>query len=280
MITREQKETRVARARAHLDNNRLQPGSWLGGSVACDAVDILGRERAAEAGSDPDSFYAIVAAQDGTAEWLEHLRDMVVENWPDDRRLHWHLAFADALPVGRDLNPIYHRICLRLLRIASSFSDTWPALSRAATVGLIDRVSDLHGRQEHDDAVWQDARSLGESVWLMAEAAGKEAFDDAGQGEKRMTAGECAAESALFAARGAAWSAWTPVHDAPAPFPCDTTEMQSGGYFTWGASRCAHDAVWSAGMGAVARSQKPVSWPLELPAWSDVAQLILRELSR
>ena len=148
MITQEQKATRVARARAHLDNNRLQPGFWLGGSVACDAVDILGHERAAEVGSDPDCLFAIVAAHDGTAEWLERLRDMVVDKWPDERRFRWHLAFAEALPVGRDLAPAYHRICLGLLQMAISYSETWPALSRAATVDLINRLSGLHRRQE------------------------------------------------------------------------------------------------------------------------------------
>src|SRR5262245_54181407 len=116
MTTSEQRAARIARAKAQLDNNRLRPGTLLGSSVACDAVDILRPERAADASSE--HFCAIVAAHDGTAEWLEHLRNMVVESWVDERRFRWHLAFAEALPVGRDLTPIYHRICLGLLQIA------------------------------------------------------------------------------------------------------------------------------------------------------------------
>src|SRR5262245_39336892 len=277
-MTPAQKASRIARARAHLDNNQLQPGTLLGGSVACDAVDILGSERAAQTGSE--HFCAIVAAHDGTAEWLEQLRDMVVNSWPDQQRFQWHLAFAEALPVARDLTPSYHRICLELLHIAISYSNTWPAIARATTVDLIDRICALHRRQERDEANWHDAKTLGEAAWLVAETAAKQAFNDAEQSETRMTAGECAAESALRAAKSATWSAWSPVHDAASRALWGKPAPEAGDSSNWAASRCAYEAVWSAGMGAAALSQKPLTWPLELPAWSRVAELILCELSR
>jgi hypothetical protein len=278
MMTPAQKAARVARAKAHLEDNRLQPGTLLGGSVACDALDILGPERAAQ--TEPEHFCAIVAAQDGTAEWLEQLRDMVVNSWPDQRRLRWHLAFAEALPVARDLTPSYHRICLGLLQIAIASNSTWPALARTATIELIDRVSALHRREERDEAVWQAAKALGETAWLVAETAAKQAFKAAEQGETRLTAGECAAESALRAAKSATWSAWCPAHDAASRALWGKPATEAGDCSNWAASRCAYEAVWSAGMGAVAKSQGPLHWPLELPAWSRVADLILMELSR
>src|SRR5262245_3539742 len=273
MMTAAQKAARVRPARANLENNRLQPGTLLGGSVACDAVDILGRERAAQTGSE--HFCAIVAAHDGTAEWLEQLRDMVVNSWPDQQRFQWHLAFAEALPVARDLTPSYHRICVELLQIAISNSNTWPAIARATTVDLIE-----HRRQERDEAAWHDAKALGEAAWLVAETAAKQAFNDAEQSETRMTAGECAAESALRAAKSATWSAWSPVYDAESRALWRKPATEAGDCSNWAASRCAYEAVWSAGMGAVAQSQRPLTWPLELPAWSWVADLILCELSR
>jgi hypothetical protein len=278
MMTPAQKAARIARARAHLDNNRLQPGTLLGGSVACDALDILGPERAAQLGSE--HFCAIVAAHDGTAEWLEQLRDLVINSWPDQQRFRWHIAFAESLPVGRDLTPCYHRICLKLLHIGLSNSNTWPPIARTATVDFIDRVSALHRRQEPDEAAWREAKALGETVWLVAETATKQAFNDAEQSETRMTAAECAAESALRAAKSATWSAWSPVHDAASRALWGKSATEAGDGSNWAASRCAYEAVWSAGMGAVAQSQKPLVWPLELPAWSRVADLILNELSR
>ena len=174
LMTPAQKAARIARARAHLDNNRLQPGTLFGGSVACDVVDILGAERATQV--DSEHFSAIIAAHDGTAEWLEQLRDMVVNSWPDQQRFQWHLAFAEALPVERDLTPCYHRICLELLQIAISNSSTWPANARASTVDLIERISALHRRQERDEIAWHAAKVLGEAAWLVAETAVKQAF--------------------------------------------------------------------------------------------------------
>src|SRR5262245_10777313 len=277
-MTPAQKASRIARARAHLDNNQLQPGTLLGGSVACDAVDILGAERAAQA--DSEHFCAIVATHDGTAEWLEQLRDMVVNSWPDQRRFRWHLAFAEALPVARDLTPSYHRICLELLQIAISNSSTWPANARAAAVDRIERISTLHHQQERDETAWHNAKALGEAAWLIAETAVKQAFNAAEQSEMRMTTGECAAESALRAVKSATWSAWSPVHDATSRALWGKSANEAGDCSNWAASRCAYEAVWSAGLGAAAQAQESLTWPLELPAWSRVADLILCELSR
>ena len=205
---------------------------------------------------------------------------MVVNSWPDQQRFQWHLAFAEALPIGRDLTPSYHRICLELLQIAMSYSNTWPTNVRAQAVDLIDRVSALHRRQERDEAIWHDSNTLGEAAWLIAETAAKQAFNSAEQSETRMTAGECAAESVLRAVKSATWSAWSPVHDAANRALWGKPATEAGDCSNWAASRCAYEAVWSAGMGAVAQAQKPLTWPLELPAWSRVADLILRELSR
>jgi hypothetical protein len=273
-----QKATRIARAKAHINDNRLQPGTSFGGSVACDAVDILGAERATQTGSE--HFCAIVAAHDGTVEWLEQLRDMVVNSWPDQQRFQWHLAFAEALPVERDLTPCYHRICLELLQIPISNSNTWPANARAATVDLIERISTLHRRQERDETAWHAAKVLGEAAWLIAETAVKQAFKAAEQSETRMTTGECAAESALRAVKSATWSAWSPVHEAASRASWGKSGAEAGDCSNWAASRCAYEAVWSAGLGAAAQAQESLTWPLELPAWSRVADVILCELSR
>jgi hypothetical protein len=67
------------------------------------------------------------------------------------------------------------------------------------------------------------------------------------------------------------------VHDAASRALWGKPATEAGDCSNWAASRCAYEAVWSAGLGAVAVSQEPLTWPLELPAWSKVADLILCE---
>lgn len=269
MITAERKAARVARAKAHIQAGRLRQGTLFNGSVSCDAIDILGPERAAQT-EDVQEFFALVAAHDGSAEWLERLRDIVFEKLPDDRPLRWHVELAEALPVGRDLAPYHHRICLGLLRIALTHSDMWPTNCRDAVVDFVRRMAELHRRQERNLSVWEAAKSAGEDARAVAESACRSAARSADPNESAMTAAEGAAESALRAFRSATWSAWTPFN---------SDEDDGSGSWCRSASQCADEAAWSVAFGVLAASGEPLRSRMPLSAWIAIADLILDVLT-
>lgn len=112
------KAEHVMLAMFHRESDRLRSGSYgdavagTGCSVGCLAMD-RGLRRDDHAG---------LAAAVGLPEWFVRLQDSVFEGLPDFAKADWHVALAEAVPVGLDLQPAYHRICARILREV-----TWPA---------------------------------------------------------------------------------------------------------------------------------------------------------
>lgn len=280
MPTAAQRHARIARAKKHQILDRLLP-IWLPEHpVCCDAVALLGP--ACAKNTDSTDFFAIVAAHDGTAEWLERLRSRVFERWVDVRRFGWDLAFAEALPVGVDLALLYHRMCLGFLDVPRPFHAIWPTSCRETVIELIDRTCELHRLGMLGGVAWEDCGDLriyGETIWMEAEAARKAAFDLSPAEEAWMTAAECGAESAWNAVSCAVWSIWSPALELVDEPSLDWRRARAGSTGQWGAAQCADHAVWSAGFGAAAQNPAPPDWPLDFPAWAGVAEFVLHTLS-
>ena len=210
MITAEKKRARIERAKRHAEADMLIAGCYVSGgkgcSVGCDAIDILGIE-----GAKGGGLHKIVADNDGTPEWLEHLRDVVFEGLPDDRRAWWHVALAEAIPVGVDLVRAHHKIHVAILDVAlrgiAGNTEPYAAECRAA----IDTVRHLHGVAATEgswDRVAAEAEmDAAEAAWGAAEAAW-------GAAESWAWGAVSAAWGAVSAARSAAWGAESAVRSA------------------------------------------------------------------
>lgn len=166
MMTEAQKEARIARAKRHVAADLLITGAYVdhgkGCSVGCDALEIVGRDPGA-------NYHRIVADHDGTPEWLEQLRDVIFEGLPADKRSWWHVAVAEPIPTGIDLQPHYHLICAGILDITLEQSATWADEYRDQCVSAIKNVRDLH-------VAWSAAWSAAESARSVAESARSAAY--------------------------------------------------------------------------------------------------------
>jgi hypothetical protein len=206
MTTAEQKAARLARAKQHVAADRLRSGFYsddddhsTGNSVGCDAIDIVGWQW------HYDNPYTIVAGHDGTPEWLERLRDAVFEGLPAERRAWWHVALAEALPVGVDLQPAYHQMSVAILTRTLEHRDTWGEPYGAHVAAAIEQTIAYHRDPSESarSAAMSAARSAAESAASasrMAERAESAARSAA------MSAARIAATSAMWGAASAAWS--------------------------------------------------------------------------
>lgn len=207
MLTEEKKAARIERAMKHAELDRLMAGTYVQGSrgcsVGCDAIDILGADKAASDGTD---YHAVVAEHDGTSEWLEHLRDAVFEGLPADKRSWWHVELAKALPAGRDFNPFYHKIQVAILDISlrsiAGNNEPYAVECRAAieTVQHMHRTAAATG--EWDESAESAAESAARSAWSAAWSAARSAESAArrARGARRARRG---ARRARRGARGA-----------------------------------------------------------------------------
>lgn len=114
MTTAKQKAARIARAKEHVTTDRLN------GRFYSDVSDIAGWQ------PQYDNPHAIIAEHYGTPKWLEHLSDLVFEGLPADKLSWWHVALAEALPVGVDLQPAYHQICVAILTQTPDHREIFP----------------------------------------------------------------------------------------------------------------------------------------------------------
>jgi hypothetical protein len=238
MLTHEKKMARIERAKQHAATDRLRSGYYsttadqsLGCSVGCDAIDIAGWQ------SDFDNPHAIVAEHDGTPEWLERLRDAVFEGLPKEDRAGWHVALAEALPVGVDMQPVYHMLCVSMLELTLEHRSAW---------------ADSYG-VEVEAAVWQaiayhcNPTSAARSALLAADVAARSAAWRVALVEN---AALCAEQSATNAVHSAAWS------DSFAPHRAASTAQNAAWIVAHSAASTAQNAAWS------------VAWSARSAAWS------------
>mgnify|MGYP000607388941 FL=1 len=178
MLSVEQKAERVARAERHAESDRLvsgdyirMNGDWKGCSVGCDFVEIqLGKGLDINTiNANGGDFHSVVAEHDGTPEWLEHLRDKIFEGLPAEDRAWWHVSLAKSLPVGVDLGPAYHLICIRILNDLLSQKESWPESCRGQVADSINQTIAFH--QEPTETARSAAWSAAESAWSAADSA-------------------------------------------------------------------------------------------------------------
>jgi hypothetical protein len=128
---------------------------------------------------------------DDMPEWLGHLRDVVFEGLSAEHRAWWHVALAEALPVGVDLQPAYHQICIRILEdICLSRQEVWQEPYKSKVVKAIRQVIDYHrepteqnrvaAKSKADYVVWCTDCSLRSADRDAAKSAAGSAFWSAG----------------------------------------------------------------------------------------------------
>ena len=119
-------------------------------SVGCDLIDISDKPWNE---IDADGCHAKVAAHDGTAEWIERLRDNVFEGLPADKSSWWHVALAEALPeddkrIARfgsdDWKPYFHAVLIAILEFALEQKECWQERYRPLVESAINQVIEYH----------------------------------------------------------------------------------------------------------------------------------------
>jgi len=184
MLTHEKKMARIERAKQHAAADRLRSGFYtdaknhsIGCSVGCDAIDIAGWQ------GEYSNPHAIVAQHDGTPEWLEHLRDRIFEGLPPNRRSWWHVALAEVLPVGSDMQAEYHLICIAILERQKTRSSNWDMAAYGdEVVAALDQTIAYHRNPT------ESARSAARSAAMSARRAVESAESAAESAESAWSA--------------------------------------------------------------------------------------------
>ena len=192
------KAQRIANAIRHRDSDMLVSGVYNdknghGCSVGCDAIDL---------DYTGDTPHAIVANKWGTPLWLEHLRDCVFEGLPPDARAEWHVNLARAIPIGANLDCMYHQFLAWLLSNESPCSAENADTQVAAAVSA---VRELHLRAIAGEAVTPEEWAA--AAYSAARSAAHSAADSAAYAARSAyaaySAAYAAADSAAYAARSA-----------------------------------------------------------------------------
>ena len=269
MITRKQKQARIERAERHVRLDQLVSDEglyfWLKGelkcsSIGCDFIDI----RLAQGANLNDlgkDHCAVVAAHDGTPEWLEQLRAWVFEGLSEEHHAWWHVEHARALPIGIDLQPAFHLICIKILEFCLLSSEQWPEPYRWQINAAIELTMDHHkdpsaksaetartaasaaaepARSAARSKAGSMAGSMAKSAYLAADSAACSA------GGFAFTAAMCAADSVV-----AAKTAWSPEElaafsaaDPSAYSAADLAMRSAADWAEWWAYSAAVDSAW------------------------------------
>ena len=194
------KQERIERHKRHIEADRLMAGCYQdesnplkGCSVGCDAIDISG---------DADgNCHKVVAEHDGVPEWLEHLRDAVFEGLPEDERAGWHLALAESIPVGADIEIVRHQLADWML------SDDGPMPEAVNHATVKDAISQV--RKYHQDCIGDvfESEAASSAAWSAAISAAISAASSAAWSAASSAAWSAASSAAESAASSAAWSA-------------------------------------------------------------------------
>jgi hypothetical protein len=181
-----------------------QNGTWKGCAVACSlrSLAIVKGEDLREKYNDHKRYETDL----GIPEWLARLEDTIFEGLPVDAAKEWPEQFAEAIPVGVDLEPVKYYFCAFLLK------------------ENIDRVLSLDIEDDLKKKVVDAIRG----VLSVHETAIQTGEWDEAAARSAESAARSAARSAESAAWSAAWSAW------------------SAAWSAWSAARSAWSAAWSA----------------------------------
>ena len=87
-------------------------GDWKGCAVGC-SIHSLNKKL----GKDlPTNDHTVYETELGIPEWLARLEDILFENLPQEEAVLWPEQFAQAIPVGVNLEPIKWHFCSFLLK--------------------------------------------------------------------------------------------------------------------------------------------------------------------
>lgn len=218
------KQARIDRAKKHVEMDRLVSGFYRDGetdrgcSVGCDAIDICN-----DTGTSP---HGVVSEYDGVPEWLEHLRDVIFEGLYDADRSGWHVALAEAIPVGVDIDIVKHQLADWIL------SDDGPIPEAVKHPIVSDAI--LLVRKYHQGRISGDVTmSAARSAMSAATSAAKSAAAESSVNFAVMSAARFAVLSAWSAAESAARSA-------------ESSAARSAAGLAWSAAWSAWSAAWSA----------------------------------
>lgn len=142
----------------------------------------------------------------GTPLWLNYLVDRIFENLPNGKAKEFPLQLIRAIPVGKNIDVIYHKFYAWLLEDVKQYVN--PQYDKGV-LDAINKVIDLHlevvaGKRpsifEEESAAWSAAASAAASA---AESAVRSAAVSAAVSAAR-SAGRSAARSAAESAAGSA----------------------------------------------------------------------------
>ena len=110
------KNRHIEQAKRHYELDMLVTGTYeyiqndffRGCSVGCFAHEIKPNFK-----SEAIDPHQIVAEYLNLPEWLIRLQDTIFEGLPPDERKEWHVQLAEAIPVGKDLEPVRHLLAIR-----------------------------------------------------------------------------------------------------------------------------------------------------------------------
>lgn len=148
--------------------------------------------------------HALYETELGIPEWLARVEDMIFEKMPKDKAMEWPTKFLSAINPGADLEktkaPFLIKIMERNLKSLETCKydvESNPSIANAIQCSkeAIYRVIGYHKTYPTDTEAGSAAWSAVESAELVAESTRAVWFT------------RTAAESAVHAARGAAWSA-------------------------------------------------------------------------
>ncbi len=159
-------------------------GDWKGCAVGC-SIHSLNRKLGKDYKTNDHSVYE---KELGIPEWLARLEDTIFEGLPEKEAKLWPAAFAEAVPVGVNLDPVKWKFCAFILK------------------ENIERVLKLDIKDELKEQVVKAIQG----VLAVHENAIKTGKWD----ESAARSAESAARSARSAAWSAAWSAESAAESA------------------------------------------------------------------
>lgn len=197
------KDAVVQRVAEHERLDQIIQGTYWDGSKGCGIGCVLHSHE-----------HMAFERQLGLPVFLAYLDEHIFESLPSDEAKNWPLRFAQAIPVGVDLDLIYPQFMHWLLSDPQGVR----AYANPQTVEVIEILTRMYARRTNGElfnrkeaesvrsAAWSAARSAAESAESAAESAAYAAWSAA-------YAAACAAESAAESAesvrsvRSASWSA-------------------------------------------------------------------------
>ena len=141
------KEKFVKLAKEHREKDMLLAGTYStvdskgkfkGCSVGCFAYDIQQETVCTPVYTKPHS---IVSNYFHIPQWLVRAQDIIFEYLPENERVDWHIQFAEAIPVGVDLNPIYNKsIIMRFERLLEKIADEDASLLLKMAIEIHEKI--------------------------------------------------------------------------------------------------------------------------------------------